>query len=641
MAITKTVYVDPAAADGGNGTFATPYNLLSAGVTAANADESRLRLRRGRVYMLESGRDSVLQLVNTRPAGLLLIDSYGDGDPPILFGGLYMPPGDSGWEYRGYGVWRKALPVNAGGANPATFRLYLGAAITGAAANKSPGSAVKYGVAAARCAVASTASEAVILGNINSVSRADIQNRRLWMYTQKSDGVTFDGYLYVYTGSASIDPAVYYDGLVLVGSNGLTDANRLGAVYGVNLYKAQRCIIKELDCAYAAIGLSIGCDTISALDIDISGCRSLAYGTRGVRIVGFTGAPAERGVVHDTLVDAVATFAEDWTYRDKDAIEWLNGTQDGCTIGGHTVDCRLEGVSSRDAYHGNFVIGNADNTSQAVRAMVVDCKTNSSNRSYGYCFVGLSYGAGNLATVDRFVGGDSTNWIHKTGTGVTRFRDCAFTQCTRPTSAYDHTGGYNLGANTIPGISVFPTPSAGSLEAGAVTAERCTFTNPYGWLIEVVGVYYATSNLAPTGAVDLTDCVLMDTAYINNPSARSFGVGIERPGVSINLTQDGGNSGVISMANTTVYTGTVGQSIVATADRLTPTLVTLASGVSGTPSEVNPQVDSQSRPLTGSPLIGAVATNGLTRDAAGMYRDTASTRGAFEYVRPRPTRTLP
>lgn len=646
MAITQTFYVDPAVADGGDGSLATPYNRLDLAVTAATAAEARIRVRRGRVYTPYGTKLAVLDLTNKRPTGLLIVDDYGDEEgPPVLFGGTYMAPASGGWESRGGGVWRKPMAANAGGADPDGFRLYLGAAITGAAVNQSAGTGYTFGVAAARCNVAKTADEATILASLNSIARPDTQNRRLWMYTQKSDGTNFDGYLYVYTGSDALDPPSYYGGLTLVGRNGLTDASGFGRTYGILLYNAQRVTVRGLRSACSPYGLRMSAAAHATTDCGIERCESMAYGNSGLMIDGAATNSAFRNVARDCKVDAVATRDEDWNWRDKGGISWIPGTQDACVIGKYTEACAFERVVSIDGFHTNFHIGATSGTGAAtINALLTDCVSRSPGRDYGPCITSGGMGAGNTARIARFNGSDCVNWIHKTGDGKLLISDSYFGECKRPYPAYDETtggGGQDgLGVNLRPGIDIF-AGGTGTTEAGAITAERCSFVNPYGWMIQIIGTYNSTPGLVPAGALQAADSLFVDLKNIDNPAARTYNPGVlDRAGGSIDCRDGGGVAGIIQFTNTTYWTGAAGQVRVAEATNPVPPLVTMAATayITGSFSEADPVVDAIGRPIAGSTLLGQAATNGLTRDAAGVYRNTASASGAYEYVGARPSR---
>lgn len=649
MAITQTFYVDPAQPDGGDGSFATPYNRLDLAVTAATAAEARIRVRRGRVYTPYDVKLAVLDLSNKRPTGFLIVDDYGsEAGPPVLFGGTYMAPASGGWEYRGAGVWRKPMAANAGGADPDGFRLYLGAAITGAAVNQSAGTGYSFGTAAARCNVDKTAAEAAILASINSIARPDIANRRLWMYTQKSDGATYDGFLYVYTGSAALDPPTFYGGLTLVGHNNLTDANGFGRPYGIFLYNAQRVTVRGLRAACCPSSLRVSAAAYATMDCALERCESMAYGTDGLMIDGTVTNAASRNVARDCTIDAVATLAEDWNWRDRGSIAWIPGTQNGAIIERYTDACAFERVVCVDGNHENFYIGGLFSSAGMFtsNARLTDCVARSPGRDYGPCISSGGMGAGNTARIDRFNGSDCISWIHKTGDGKLLISDSYFGECKRPYPAYDQTtggGGQDgLGVNLTPGMDIFANSSHGTVEVGAITATRCAFVNPYGWMIQIFGTYLGTPGLVPAGALDVSDSLFVDLKYINNPAARTYNPGVlDRAGGSICCRDYGGVAGIIVFSNVSYWTGAAGQVRLTLATNPVPPMVTLATYVSGTFSEADPVVDARGYPQAGSPLLGQAQTSGLARDANDMYRDVSSAIGAYEYVKQRPSRALP
>lgn len=466
------------------------------------------------------------------------------------------------------------------------------------------------------------------------------------MYTQKSDGATFDGFLYVYTGSAALDPPTFYGGLTLVGANNLTDANGFGRPYGIFLYNAQRVTVRGLRVVCSPRSIVMSAAAYATTDCELERCESLAYGQNGLAIEGTATNSAFRNVARDCKVDAVATRDEDWNWRDKGSINWLPGTQDACVIGKYTDACAFERVVSIDGFHDNFYVGATSGTATGtVNARMTDCASRSPARDYGPCISSGGMGAGNTAYIDRFNGSDCISWIHKTGDGKLLVRDSYFGECKRPYPAYDQTAGGGgedgLGVNLAPGLDIF-AGGTGTTEAGAITATRCSFVNPYGWMIEIFGTYNSVPGQVPAGALNVSDSLFVDLKYIDNPAARTYNPGVlDRAGGSISCREYGGVAGIIVFNNVHYWTGAAGQPRLTLATNQVPPMVTLATYVSGTFSEADPVVDASGYPQIGTPLLAQAQTSGLARDANGMYRDVSSAIGAYEYVKQRTSRARP
>ena len=120
---------------------------------------------------------------------------------------------------------------------------------------------------------------------------------------------------------------------------------------------------------------------------------------------------------------------------------------------------------------------------------------------------------------------------------------------------------------------------------------------------------------------------------------------LQTPGLSVQLRLTGPNTGIVDFQRCYYWTGEAGKPRVfvdyndSTPPYVTKTTFAGTTKISGTITEVDPGVDATGRPLAGSPLRGLAPTAGLTRDAAGVYRDVMSAIGAYEYVNPRPPRS--
>jgi hypothetical protein len=633
----KLIFVDPAAAAGGNGLKDTPYNTTALGVTACNTAENVLHLRRGRVYAPPAA-SAGLWFSNHAPAGFTIVKSYGDEEmPPTLFGGMRMLPGDPGWSYVGAGLWKRAITSNANYAGPYGMRLYVGSRILGAAANNSLGTGYEFGKAVARYPNDKADTEAQILAYVDSDG---LQAKRLWMYTRDSGG-----YLYVFTGSATIDPPTYYGGITLVGSNNLTDANGMGRAYGAAMFANTTCkniLVTEVDSIYAAASsfrvLSTGASTNQ--DNGFANCRGYAFGANGLMTVGTSLGSVVRATARDMLIDAVATLDEDWNFRDKFGIAWLNGSQDATVLGPYTADNTFERVRTLDGYHLNTLIGTMSSASKGtVNGRLIDCSGDNSNRAYGTLLVGSILGAGNVAVIDRFRGENAVSFISRTGDGKMCVNDAHFSNGKAPFPVYSRALGMEPPLALIPGIGVFSNAGAyGTMEDGCLTLNRSTFMNPYGFMfaIEEFGGQPMVAN-----TVRANDCLLYDRTYLDNISARSFGYEFyPKPGLSIDgRGVSSGATGYLNLANCYYWTGAAAQPRVGTTNSVSVGLgswVGLAAG--STFSEADPKVDALGYLLDGSPLKYTLPLTAPAYDVDGRMRNNPTSVGAREFVESRYSR---
>ena len=145
------------------------------------------------------------------------IGTYGTAsEKPILDALTYQNPGVSGWTYVSDGVWKKTF---------AAFyirRLWVGSTSLGnLISDRVVGTAKRRATHASFVSGATSAnpSEATILSILNS--------NNIWF----GGGAATSFALYVYTGSAAIDPPNYYGGLAFIQSDGVS----VGAVTGIHV----------------------------------------------------------------------------------------------------------------------------------------------------------------------------------------------------------------------------------------------------------------------------------------------------------------------------------------------------------------------------------------------------------------------
>lgn len=637
----KLIYVDPAADSlGADGSKDHPYNTTDAGVTACNTAENVLNLRRGRVYAPPSGIAGGLWFANHAPAGFTLVKSYGDEEmPPTFYGGMRMLPGDAGWSYVGDGLWKKAITSNSNYADPEQMRLYVGSQITGTAANNSLGTGYGFGKAVARYPNGKSDTEAQILAFVGSDGSTA---KRLWMYTRDSGG-----YLYVYTGTDKQDPPTYYGGITLVGSNNKTDATGMGRAYGVAIYSnstGKNVRVTEVDSIYAASSSFRVFATGGTANQDngFEHCRGYAFARNGLMTVGVPSVYIARAYARDMTIDAVATLDEDWNYPTKIAgITWLPDSQDATQLGSCTTDNVFERVRTFDGYHINTLIGSMSSTDRGtVNGRLIDCEGSNPNRLYGSALSPSLLGAGNVARIDRFKGHDAVRFVASTGDGTAIISDSVFENGKKPFLNYTAAQGQTPPLSTISGINIASGTGFGTQEIGALTFNRCTILNPYGFMLEASDS--GTGSLVAQSII-FNDSLLVDLTYLDDAQARSFSYTYyPKPGLSIKLNNNSLPAGLIEFNNTRYWTGAAGQVRVGRWDAVSPntTSATMADSpeITGTFSEADPMVDARGYLLEGSPLKYAAPLTDLAYDVDGRARSNPTSIGAYEYVEPRASR---
>ncbi len=204
-----TRYVDASMPDDtGNGlTLATAKRTPRAAQLAASAGD-KILLKTGYCYTPVSGFFMYFSNVSNVEIG-----TYGTAsDKPILDALTYQNPGVSGWTHVSGGIWKKTF-------GPFYIRrLWIGSTSVGnLVSQRVLGTAKRRATGTGLNSTSSNPSEAIIL--------AALSPHDIWF----GAGSTLSYALYVYTGSATIDPPTYYGGLAFIQSDNVT----VGAVEGL------------------------------------------------------------------------------------------------------------------------------------------------------------------------------------------------------------------------------------------------------------------------------------------------------------------------------------------------------------------------------------------------------------------------
>ena len=632
----QLLYCDPAASESGiTGAIDHPYTRLDAAISAATGNDTVLYVRRGRVYTNTGSAIGVINVNSKSPTEKLLITPYGDeAMPPTLMGGLNMLPGDPGWSYVGAGVWKRALLYNAAGTTANRMRLFVGGSrITGAAVNRALGTGYTFGTAVAKCTVADNAAEAAIIAEMHIQTP---YSYRIWTYTTDSTG-----YLYVWTGSDTLDPPTFYDGITLVGTNGLVGGTGWGKTCGVSINNSSNVTVDGIDAIFCVGGNALTNGSAAAVyNCTLSNSRSYAFGSSGLVITGFSPTRLVTGfAARNCLNDAVATMAEEWNYRDKGGLSWLNGSQDAAVLGHYTDACTFENVETIDGAHLNTLIGTMDAAKDGytTNARLINCTARNPNRAYGTALNIAGIGVGASAYVDRFHGSDTVAFISRTGSGKAIISNSSFKDAKKPYDDYDYVNPSGSGAvavNSIPGVYIYVNAGFGAVEAGCITLKRSSIMNPYGFMFAITE--YGVPGTIPTGSFVATDSLFVDRTNLDNTDARRIGASQFRPGISWDM-RDSSQAGVASFTNCYSWTGVAGTQRVMTGFS---TYVTYAgwAGLTGAVAESDPMVDERGYLLAGSPLKYVAPLADLAYDVDGRARSNPTSIGAHEYVEPRASR---
>ena len=654
----KHIYIDPGYVGSSDGTYAKPFKYPPSLVYTSGADETVktydecvVHYKRGYVYNAPYATGGSVSFLNLTPAGFVRVEPYGDAAlAPTSMTGWHIKPGAEAWAYLGAGVWKLTFAYDwaANGASSlSSWRLFAASGITGAPVGngaQGTGYRIGYGLARAEASyLASDTDDALAMSLLHTPT--GLGWYREWLCTQRTSGAN-EAYLYVYTGSPSIEPAAYYDGLVLTAYTGyLESSGGHGKWAGLRASNCKNLTISGIDSVFAAQAADIIPGASGASNVVIERCQMLAFGAPA-RVMGAgASTPAIDCGFRDVLIDGRMLASEEHNWRAKGVPNVATPhDMDGLQIGPDTTRCFAERVAVRDVGHGLFTLGGATNRA-TIDARITDCTASNANVMWGYGLMLLPMGADNVARVDRLRCSDVMAFIHSTGIGSVVVRDSAFARTRAPYPAYD--GGYPLNDDnrsvTTPAINLFCSGAFPTLSANRVIAQRCTFMEPYGYMICCNTNGY---NAIPTGAVKFADCVFVDRQNLDDGAARNLNMTRgQTPGLSVQLRLTGPNTGIVDFQRCYYWTGEAGKPRVfvdyndSTPPYVTKTTFAGTTKISGTITEVDPGVDATGRPLAGSPLRGLAPTAGLTRDAAGVYRDVMSAIGAYEYVNPRPPRS--
>jgi hypothetical protein len=607
-------WLDPSAANGGTGTFGSPFNTMSAAMTATVNAETKLHVKRGLVIAPASR--FVCAAISKRPAGYLSIDTYGDADlPPTYFGGTWEAPGaaTTGWTYIGGGIWKKAYA--SVGSNVTVKRVYVGAGVTGLAANNALGTGYKVGYAIARTPVAYNATEATLLTLLGTPGAKGL---RLWGHINQPSG-----FLYIYTpGNSTLPPPVFYQGLAIVGGDNSTfgSAEGLQIADSANITVDGLRVIATPENAFNIRTFNVGLDSdlVTLRNASTEMVAGITYALRG-QGTSFV----RRTRVEACVADATATVEEDWNFNSAANTDWINGTQDLFRVQHNVSGAVFSRCTALDGYHCGFSIDTSSGTiATADNILFQDCTSDTSNRLYGHPIA--AGGTGVNCVFDRITATNSTQFCQLSGKAAVR--NSIFYGGKQPYPGYQGQGSVNAeGCVYIATFAPWTT-----LSAGDITLDNLTLVNPYGYALQF---FSTASGSIANGAVTMRNCIVVDTQYLNAGSRTRSTQQASAAGTSILYALNTGESiPTTNLVNNYWYTGTTGQPIVAIQTGSTPSSSTLAalSGASGN-SEADPQLTADFRLKSTSPCIGTATPLRVERDLVGYWRPQTPSHGAYEY----------
>jgi hypothetical protein len=603
-----TIYVDASRPDDtGNGlTPAAAKRTIRGGRLALiPAGGGTLFVRRGYCYDPLNGSFFNVQ----GNMGSSLITTYGSGDTPIWDGLTYEPAGASGWTYI----------AGSGGAWKKTFGNFYVRRVFSASQNN--------GILTTQRTVGPGLRRVVVGGvqttTTSNPSEADIVTALQTYSTSHhwSPGGAATGFaLYIWTGSDSIDPPTFYQGLAFIQANGST----VGSVHGVELVNPQSSVRIENQIVRGASGngFRLNVSNVGTADspgFEVVDCGATHVWLGAVSVFGLAAASATHRV-KGGFCRRVTGYAN-YAAQEGEGVELENAFSGACDmflIADRVDNFTIEYCNAIDAGHNGFALGSFFSGESA--AIPTNLTVKDSFASYATTH---PYGRGFLATRGtnlryermRIVGQN----VRSQAQGDTLVRDSKWTGC-RPsvrkpgtdqwigTEAYvaDNFSGLGATVRYIPvepsNVRILNNYAEGDFPNQAVTWE--TFSNLFG-----------VTNTWASGAVTLANNVVIGGSTVLRAQKQAAGNAATIPNDNVVRNNDFYKAGQPS-AGRVSWLGT-------------SHTVNSAPGFTGN-LEVDPQLTTGGKPLPTSPLIGAGVHYGYRRDLDKVQRPKPPAIGAYD-----------
>ena len=349
-----TRYVSPLGLDTNSGlTKTAPLRTPKAAVNACAVGD-RIEFLAGYCYEPTNGFFPRIQKDN------ITIDWYGYGTPavnpdpyvdyPCWDALYYEPPNATGWFHEGGGVWSKKLA----NANAKVRRLWIESRNNGLRTIDRV-----IGTAYTRTPIATPNN----LTDIKAALNAD----DIWHPGDASLGWK----TYIYTGSSTIAPPAFYNGLAVILSDGAT----VGATEG---YWASKCSGARAYHLHTRgvtgenfIVTSSQADAVGTDDVVIEDCLGTCMGVGGFRIrpAGLNSPDPEKLISNVYMRRVIGNSMSSAEEQDKTTAYSNVVTLDMFSILGHTYNCHIEDFEAINSCHVGIVIGNSGNN----QFVPVDC----------------------------------------------------------------------------------------------------------------------------------------------------------------------------------------------------------------------------------------------------------------------------
>lgn len=335
-----TLYVDASRLDDtGDGLSpATAKKTLRGARLAMDSALNKVFVKAGQIHAPIAGR--FIDQTVSGTSGLHIF-SYGDGDKPVWDSLSYNVEGTGGWTYVSDGVWKRVAGAWY------VRRMFAGARNTGILrGQRNPGTPLRRAPVSGTTSSTQNAAEATIVSSLSA--------NLPW-----APGGALTGFaVYVYTGSASISPDVFYSGLSWVQADGAS----VGAVWPIQIKSSQNVVIKDQEfwssgdaCIRAT---TANADAFDVANIEIAHCDfRYVYGS-GVSLRGLSEISPTRFIrdvsIHRCLVDTDTSETEQEVTLGETS---LSGSGDLIQVEQRSLNVNIYRNVIRNPGHAGIVIG--------------------------------------------------------------------------------------------------------------------------------------------------------------------------------------------------------------------------------------------------------------------------------------------
>lgn len=270
------------------------------------------------------------------------VGTYGTAsDKPILDALTYQNPGVSGWTLVSGGIWKKifaAYPVRRIWVGSTSAGILTTQRVIGTAKRRATGSGLTTPTA--------NPTEAAILAALDA--------NNIWF----CGGALTSYALYIYTGSATIDPPTYYGGIALLQADGST----VGAVDGVHIQNQTGIYAHDLHFrGNGSVGIRMqaqNSDTIDAGDCLFENCIVTAPYQGAFRSgIAAEASPARRirGVTVRRIYCDYTSSADEMELNTT--YNYLSGVVDLFNVYDGSVGVTIDGCTAINSAHNGIVTG--------------------------------------------------------------------------------------------------------------------------------------------------------------------------------------------------------------------------------------------------------------------------------------------